>query len=65
MLNQRLFQLERLDLLSEERGMEIDKAPLIEIACGISTIGDGRCIAQSSDAGKTRLILRLYQLSGD
>ena len=45
--------------------MEIDKAPLVEIACGISTVGDGRCIAQPADARAARLILRLYQLSGD
>ena len=42
--------------------MEIDKAPLVEIACGIGTVGDGRCIAQPADAGETPLILRLDQV---
>ena len=41
--------------------MEIDIAPLVEIACRIGAIGDFCRIAQSADAREARPILRFDQ----
>lgn len=62
LLEQRLLQLERLDLLGEQRGVEIDVCALVEIAGGIGAVGDGRRIAPPADAGNTRPVLPFDQL---
>jgi hypothetical protein len=52
LFEQRLFQLERLDLLSEESGVEVNIAPLVEIARRVGSVRDFRSIAQSANVAR-------------